>query len=213
MTTTRIRTKSGRLTTAERRRRLSGLSLQPGEVVILDRARRATKGVRSKNAMLVELRVGVEFSVDTDVRKLLHTIRVALAEHYRAKLLGGTRASGAGDLPELKESTLARNPGRPNAFGVLSGEMASKWLLLKIKGGPLLASTSIKPNGADGRSFTINRWLKRGIDLQSIDGEAAEVIAVAIRSHLGLAVPTSGEGVGTPLRPNTAEGDLSTIKP
>lgn len=213
MTQAKIRTKSGRLTTAERRRRLSGLALQLGEVVILDRNRRVTKGVRSKNAMLVELRVGAEFSVDTDVRKLLHFARVALAEHYRAQLLAGSKASGAGDLPELKPSTLARNPGRPKAFGVLSGTMARRWLLLKIRGGPLQATTSIKPNGADGRAIAINRWLARGIDLQSIDGEAAEVIAAAIRRFLALAVPTSGEGVGTPAHPNTTEGELPDIKP
>lgn len=212
MTTTRIRTKSGRLTTAERRRRLSGLALQPGEVVILDRSRRIAKGVRSKNAMQVELRVGTEFSVDTDVRKLLHAVRMDLAEHYSRQLLAGERASGAGELPDLKESTIARNPNRPKVFGVLTGTLARRWLLLKITGGPLAASTRIKPNGADGRAFTINRWLKRGIDLQSIDGEAAEVIAAAVRRFLPLAVPTSGEGVGTPAHPNTTEGELPDIQ-
>ena len=212
MTKARIRTKSGRLTTPERRRRLSGVSLGPGEVMILDRSRRVIGGKRSGNAMLVELRVGAEFSVDTDVRKLLHAVRVDLAEHYRDNLLAGARASGAGDLPELRESTLARNPGRPNSFGVLTGTMARRWLLLKIVGGPLKASTRLKPNGADGRAFAINRWLKRGIDVQSIDGEAAEVIAAAIRRHLELAVPTSHEGVGTPAHPNTTEGELPDLQ-
>lgn len=212
MARARIRTKSGRLTAGERRRRLAATGLQPGEVIILDRNRRVTKGVRSTNSMLVEFRVDSQLAIDSDVRKLLHEIRVNLAEHYRQQLLSGERASGSGDLPELKETTIARNPNRPKSFGVLSGEMARKWLLLKITGGPLAAQTRIKPNGADGRSFTINRWLAKGIDLQSIDGAAAEVIRVAIARFVNKAVSDT-QGIATPPNPNTTEGDLTTIRP
>lgn len=211
MARTRIRTKSGRLTAGERRRRLSSTSLRPGEVIILDRSRRVVKGKRSGNAMQAELRVGHTFGIDTDVRKLLHVARVDLGEHYRESLLGGQRPSGAGDLPELKPKTLERNPGRPNAFGVLSGTMARRWLLLKIRGGPLAASTRIKPNGEDGRSFAINKWLKRGVDLQSIDGEAAEVIRAAIERFLHQAVPTVGDGVGTPATVPHSGGELPSF--
>jgi hypothetical protein len=208
----RIRTKSGRLTAGERRRRVSAANLQPGEVIILDRSRRVVKGVRSKNSLTAELRVGVQFAVDTDVRKLLHATRVALAEHFQAKLRAGERPDGRGELPHLKARTLARNPGRPDRFGVLTGEMARRWLLLKITGGPLRASTRMKPWGGDGRNFMINKLLARGVDFQSIDGEAAEVIRQALEDFIRHAAPTEGEGVATPVSVPHAGGELPTFR-
>lgn len=207
-----IRTKSGRLRAGERRRRLAAANLAPGDVLILDVSRRAKKGKRSKGALQAEMVVSTQIGADTDIRKLLHQVRLALARHYQAQLLAGERPDGNRGLPPLKETTMRRNPGRPASFGVLSGELARRWLLFKIRGGPLAASTRIKPWGGEGRRFAINRWLRFGIDLQSVDGAAAKVIQQEIAAWLPRAAPASGDGVATPARPTTKGGELPRFK-
>lgn len=51
----RIRTRSRRLRSKERRRRLNAASLRNGEVIVLDRTRKRLKGKRSRNAISVEV--------------------------------------------------------------------------------------------------------------------------------------------------------------
>lgn len=190
----RIRTRSGRLGARERKRRLKAANLGPGEVIILDRTRRKSKrGRRLKNAVSVELRANAQFAVDLDVRKLLWLVRLRLAEHFSGQLLSGQTASGKGRLPPLNN----KNAGRTR--GVDTGEMARKWLMLPIRGGPLAARTTLKPWGGDGRRFMLNRELERGVDYQSLDGKAAEVIRKATDEWLKMAVG-AGDGVATPKR-------------
>ena len=192
----RIRTLSGRLGIKERRRRLSAANLQPGEVIIVDRARQLRKGKRLRNSFVAELRAKAQFAVDLDCRKLVHRIRLRLAQHYADKLSAGERASGRGQLPKLK-SKKPKDIGRTR--GVETGEMVSRWMMLKVHGSPLSSRTTLKPWGGDGRRFMINRELLGGVDYQSLDGEAAEVVRAATAEWLKAAVG-AGDGVATPKR-------------
>lgn len=206
------RLKSGRLKKGERRRRLNAAAPRPGEVVILDRSRRRTRGRRSRGSWQVELAVQTQFSADLDVRKLVHVVRLALAEHFRASLLSGRQADGSGALPELKAGEGRKRFGVARAWGVDSGFMAENWLIFPIRGGPFAASALLKPNGRDGRSFMINNNLRRGIDLQAIDGAAAEVIRATTEVWLRDAIPNSGDGVATPARVPLAGGTLREMR-
>lgn len=76
--------------------------------------------------------------------------------------------------------------------------MARQWMMLPIRGGAISARTMLKPWGGDGRRYMINRELERGVDYQSIDGEAAEVIAKATDEWLGMI--SVADGVATPKR-------------
>lgn len=198
------RTRSGRLKVAERRRRLQEADQGDGRTIILDVSRRRSRGQRSRGSWHVDLAVSTQFSVDLDVRKLVHRIRIELAEHYRASLLAGRTPDGK-PLPKLK-----REPGRD--WGVESGFLAENWLVFPIRGGPFAASATLKPNGRDGRSHMINRNLRRGIDLQSVRGEAAEVIRRTTDAWLQGAVPASGDGVGTPARVPKGGGTLPQLR-
>ncbi len=170
----------------------------------MDRSRRRTRGRRSRNSWQVDLAVQTQFSADIDVRKLVHVVRMALAEHYRASLLAG-RQPGGKALPALK-----REPARQ--WGVESGFMAENWLVFPIRGGPFAASARLKPNGRDGRSFMINNNLRRGIDLQAIDGAAAEVIRATTEAWLRAAVPAGGDGVATPAKVPLSGGTLVKMR-
>lgn len=209
----KIRGSTGKLLASEKRRRVNAKSPKPGEVVILDESRRVKKGQRSRNSMQVELVVQAQFSVDLDVRKLNHAIRIGLASSFRDDLLAHESADGKGHLPQLSEKTIAleRAKGRtrsPNSFGERSGWMAQHWVLLPIRGGPFAASCTIKPNGAGGRNFMINSQLQKGIDFQSVVGPKAELIQKIVGEWLQGAVPASGDGVATPATADTKGGEL-----
>lgn len=173
----------------------------------MDVSRRHRRGRRSRDAWQVDLVVRAQFSVDLDVRKLVHVIRMQLAEHYRASLLQGRRPDGS-PLPQLKRGDV--RGGR--RWGVDSGWMAENWLVFPIRGGPFRASARLKPNGRDGRSYMINNNLRRGIDLQSVRGSAAEVIRETTDRWLADAVPAGGDGVATPTRVPTTGGLLRQMR-
>lgn len=173
--------------------------------MILDRSERRRGGQRQRGAWQVDLHVQTQFSVDIDVRKLVHFVRLALAEHFRASLLAGKRPGG-GSLPSLKD------PDGGRSFGVDSGFLAENWLVLPVRGGPFAASARLKPNGADGRGYMIDRNLRRGIDFQAIDGDAAEVIRRTTEEWLAAAVPADGDGVATPARVPMGGGTLPQIR-
>jgi hypothetical protein len=198
------RMRSGRLKTSERKRRLNAANPKPGEVVILDHSRRSFRGQRSRGSWNVDLAVRTQCSVDMDVRKLVHAIRVNLGLHFRAALLGGQKADGKGSLPRLKG-------GESRAWGVESGFLANNWSIGPIRGGSFAATCVIQPNGADGRSFMISRNLARGVDLQAIDGAAAEVIRRTTEEWLRVAAPADGDGVATPARIPTRGGTLPEV--
>jgi len=198
------RLRSGRLKKGERARRLNAAAPKPGEVVILDHSRRKKGGRRSRSSWQVELAVQTQFSADLDVRKLVHVVRMALAEHFRASLLAGRKADG-GKLPPLKRDSARQ-------WGVESGFMAENWLVFPVRGGSFAASALLKPNGRDGRSFMINKNLRRGIDLQAIDGTAAEVIRATTQDWLRAAVPAGADGVATPARVPLSGGTLRQMR-
>ncbi len=194
----------------ERRRRLNAAAPKPGEVVILDHSRRRSGGKRSRASWQVELAVQTQFSADLDVRKLVHFVRMQLALHYRNSLLAGKRPGG-GELPELKKRG-EKTRGIARQWGVQSGFMAENWLIFPVRGGPFAARALLKPNGRDGRSYMINNNLRRGIDLQAIDGAAAEVIRSTTEEWLRAAVPADGDGVGTPTRVPLGGGTLKGMR-
>ena len=199
------RLRSGRLKVGERRRRIQEAGAKPGEVIILDRHERRRGGERVRGAWQVDLQVQTQFSADIDVRKLVHFVRLALAEHFRASLLAGQRPNG-GSLPALKDTEVGRS------FGVDTGFLAEHWLLLPVRGGPFAASAVLKPNGEGGRGFMIDRNLRRGIDFQSIDGAAAEVIRRTTEEWLRAAIPSDGDGVATPATVPTSGGTLPQVR-
>lgn len=198
------RLRSGRLKAGERRRRLNAANPEPGQTIVLDSARRNRGGKRSRGNWNVDLAVRTQFAVDLDVRKLVHAVRIELAEHYRASLLAGRRPDGS-PLPDLKGDERRQ-------WGVKSGFLASFWLVFPIRGGPFRASARLKPNGRDGRSFMINNNLRRGVDLQGVTGDAAEVIRRTTDAWLQGAVPASGDGVGTPARVPKGGGTLPQLR-
>jgi hypothetical protein len=201
----RLRTKSGRLSTKERRRRIAASGAKPGEVVILDVTRRRERGVRRRNAISVDMAVETQWAADLDVRKLLHELRIVLAEHYRASLLAGQRADGRGPLPPLKRDS-------SRSRGVLTGEMANRWGLSKITGGPFRASTKLRPFEGGERAPMIARELRRGVDYQSVEGVVPQLIAQVVQDWLRRAVPSDGDGVGTPATAETQGGELPQLK-
>jgi hypothetical protein len=200
-----IRTKGGRLKTSVRRRRIRAAGAKPGEVVLLDVTRKRTKGVRGKNSILIDMVVETQWAADLDVRKLLHEIRVNLAEHYQAALLSGMKPDGSGPHPPLK-----RDKGRKR--GVLTGEMAKRWGLGKITGGPFRASTKIRPFDSGERAPMLARELKRGNDFQAITGTAAKVIQETVAAWVRDAIPASGDGVGTPESVPQQGGELPQLR-
>lgn len=187
-----IRTKGGRLKTAERRRRIRSAGAKPGEVVLLDVTRKRERGQRTRNAILVDFVVETQWSVDLDIRKFLHEVRINLAEHYRNALLSGMRADGKGPLPPLKRDREGRTRG------VKSGEMAEKWGIGPVVGGPFRASVKLRPFDGGEHAPMISRELRRGVDYQSVEGDAAKVIQDTLQDWIRRAVPASGDGVATP---------------
>ena len=188
----------------------------PGAAILLDKFQRRKKGVPIPNAIQAEFVVRDSLAFDLDCRKLIEHITIRLATHYRNSLLLGQRADGAGPLPGLSEKTLAINAShgesRVGDFGAKSGWMADNWLLGKIRGSTVKASRIIKPNGSDGRSIQINRWLataKVPVDLQSVDGRAARVIQEALQEWTNASF---GRTVGTPRIPRTLAGTLPMLK-
>jgi hypothetical protein len=202
-----IRRKSGKLRVGERRRRIR--NAKPGEVVLLEVANRRTgkfgRGRAAQNSIEINLGVEQQWAADTDVRKLLHVLRIALGEHYRDSLLAGQKADGFGPLPPLK-----RDKGRTR--GVLTGELAKRWGIGAITGGPFQARVKLRPYAAGERNVVITRELQRGNDYQSIEGAAAEVIQQVVAAWLEAAVPTGGDGVATPASvPTSKRGELPTF--
>lgn len=181
-------------------------------MILLDITHRRTKGVRTKGAFQAEFVVDTQVAIDADVRKLLHRLRVRLASHYQDQLRKGERAIGRGSLPKLTEATMKRTPGRPNIFGVNTGELAKRWLLFKISGGPSRATSRIKPWGGDGRRFWINKMLKQGVDLQSIQGQVSTIIARELRTWATAAAPAAGDGVGTPASSPNTGGEIHKFR-
>lgn len=202
----RIRTKSGTLTVAERRRRIRAASPRPGEIVLLDQHTRRTKGKQNRNSIRIDFHVPVQWAVDIDVRKLVHELRVALAEHYSRSLLAGQRADGTGPLPRL-----AKKSEQDRTYGVKSGEMARHWMMGAITGGPMRARCRIKPWGGGGRAAMINRALEDDVDFQAVDGVVSELIDDVVMNWLRRAVPSSGDGVATPVSVPLRAGKLSDL--
>ncbi len=188
----------------------------PGAAILLDKFQRRKKGVPIPNSIQAEFVVRDSLAFDLDCRKLIEHITIRLATHYQNSLLLGKRADGGGDLPHLAEGTKAINlshgESRIGEFGAKSGFMATNWILGKIRGSTVKASRIIKPNGADGRSHQINRWLTRPggpVDLQSVDGRAARVIQEALQEYTNAAF---GHTVATPRIPKTLAGVLPMLK-
>ncbi|EDM74775.1 hypothetical protein PPSIR1_10970, partial [Plesiocystis pacifica SIR-1] len=172
-----IRTKSGRLRRGVARRRIQAAG--PGEVIVLDQGRRMVKRrdgsrSRSRNSFTLDFAVATPLAFDLDMRKLVDELRLNLAEHYSLSLLASQLADGSAPLPPLSRKTQAIHPERdPDSFGVRSGQLARRWLIYPVRGTTVRASARLKPYGGEGRSHRINGWLERGIDLQSVRGDAA----------------------------------------
>ncbi len=175
-------------------------------------SRRRRRGKRSRASIQIELATRTQFSVDLDVRKLLHELRIAVADHYRAALIAGQRADGRGPLPALASGAAGREFGVTRRYGVESGFMAENWLVFGIRGGPFRAAVTLKPNGAGGRGNMINAALRNGVDFQSIEGDVAQIIQRTTQDWMQNAVPSGGDGVSTPPRTRLGGGTLRQVK-
>ena len=208
-----IRTKSGRLRRSVARRRIEAAG--PGEVILLDRGRRMTRRLdgtraRSRNSFTLDFAVASPLVFDLDIRKLVDELRVNLAEHYSLSLLAGRTADGLGTLPPLSAATQAMDEPRiSDTFGVRSGEMARRWLIFPVRGTSVRASAKVKPCGGGGRSHQINGWLARGIDFQSVRGDAEAVIKSTIAAWMAA---THGTTVSTPKTATTRGGELPSLR-
>lgn len=197
-----IRIKNGRLTARERKKRQA--SARHGDVMILDRNRISKKlksgeMARSRTAMRLDFFVKIDFGINLDARFLCHIVSLRLMEYFRDALLSGVRADGSGPLPSLKGATLERFGGRAGDFGNKSSWMAHNWARTSIIGSSIKAKTSVKPNGGGDtdaqnpkpRSFAIKGWANRKedpVDVQSVDGPAAEVIRQAMAEWMASSV-------------------------
>jgi hypothetical protein len=171
----------------ERRRIPSGR----GDGVVIWRKKHSAG---SRGGFSLRLEPRNTWAIDFDARKLLHRIRVALAEHFRDSLLSGKQPDGS-PLP----------PG----YGVRTGWMARNWLLDPIRGSADQASTALHPNPAGGRDEIIEKAIAQGYDFQGVTAESIRVVERAVQAWLHDAFPAGGDGVGTEASPNVAGGALT----
>lgn len=203
-------TKSGRLRTSAKRRKLSGA--EPGAIVILSQAKFGRdKGGAFSGAGRGLLEIGVkipnELVFDGDIRKLVRMLQEAFADHFKASLLAGVQPDGSGVQPPIAKSTKAiseRQGGRVGGFGVRSGSMARNWWVGKLTGGTTRAQGTVFPTRDPAILALINKWLARArpVDFQSIDGAARDVAIAVIDEWMEGAI---GEFVTTPQSAETSE--------
>lgn len=200
-----LRTKTGRLKVGAIKRRIR--AQEPGTVAIIDRHRVTKKlkstgqRVRSRDGMALTWSIKHDFGALLDMKWVVHIVSLALMDHYSYSLLRGIRADGRGPLPPLSERTPHFSGRLKDTFGVRSGEMASKWVRLKVGGSFRRSSVKVKPFGGDGRSFQIDRWARRKeqpVDLQSVDGAAAVVISNAIAYAVDAMISDGTGRIGVP---------------
>jgi hypothetical protein len=187
------------------------------------RARKiGAKGAKTTgNAFGLTLTVHRELAYDLDVRHIVAEIRLALMEHFKASLKAGRSPDNATALQTVRRQD--RTGRKSEHVGYRSGYMADHWWCGKILGSFAKASVTIKPYGGDAgprpdsvnrrgdehRSFIIKLLLAKGIDFQSVQGRAHDVIALALQRALKNAV---GEFVHTPPVADTKGGTLPEIK-
>ncbi len=189
---------------------------KPGQGTILKKSRaRRSKGRVVKDSFTVTLEVTESLVYDVNASKLIAHVSFRLAEHHRDSILAGRHPSG-GKLHGLSARTLDGtfdDRGGGKTFFNNTGDSARNWWLGPVIGGSVKARRLLKPvimsDGPGRWDFMINAWLRRGIDLQSIRGTAARVIAKATDEYLDLAF---GRTLGTPLNPDLTEGHLTAKK-
>lgn len=174
----KIRTKTGRLSASERKRRIG--QIRRRAVVLLDVAPSRRKGSRFalKNSFSAEWATRVQFGAHLDVRPLVRAVQLELADHFRSSLLRGVSPNTGAPIRRVRPQTLQISDGRVGPWeGARTGWMANHWILSRVTGGPFSARATLKPNGADGRAKMINFALGKNVDFQSAKGVAGQVIS------------------------------------
>ena len=164
----------------------------PGQGTILRRSKRRKKGgKRLRNSMSVTFTVIDDLVYDLNAVKLIEFVSMKLAEHHRDSTLKGQHPSGKPAAPLDADSLNGKYGPREGTGGTFfhnTGNSARAWLLGDITGTSVRAKRILKPNiiSHDGqnRDWLVNAWLKRGIDLQSIEGKAASVIGAAVDEYI-----------------------------
>ncbi len=192
------------------RRRTPRASPGRGTILRKSRSRRAG-GADVRNSWGITFEVNRDLVYDIDATKLVEHVSQRLAEHHRDSILKGRHPSG-GSLRKLETRSLdgtfgTRGSGR--TFFHNSGESAKSWLLGEISGGSITAKRFLKPvimADTPGKfDWVINAWLDRGIDLQSVKGQAAVVIQKAVDEYVSAGF---GSSLFTPTKQERSGGFL-----
>lgn len=149
------------------------------------------------------IELGIKFHdslmFDGDCRKLVRMLQDSLAEHYSESLLDGVDPETGRSLPGLSPRTKAISKGRSGGFGVRSGETARTWQVGVVNGNVLSAKGKVFPSKDPAVRRLFSMWLDRSppVDLQSVDGNAEEVIKETVQAWMEASI---GDGVATPRR-------------
>ncbi len=177
--------------------------------------RRRKGGKRLRNSMSVTFTVIDDFVYDLNAVKLIEFVSMRLAEHHRDSTLKGQHPSGR-PAPGLDKDSLNGKYGPREGSGTTffhnTGNSARAWLLGDITGTSVRAKRILKPNivSHDGqnRDWIVNAWLKRGIDVQSIEGKAASVIGAAVDEYIE---GNFGKTLSAPPNESRGGGRLNTL--
>lgn len=178
------------------------------------RARRINKEA-SKSAWHLTLNVKRDLAYDLDMRVGTHHVAVGMAEFFGDQLAAGKRPEGGAQDP-VKKTTKAIDRREGDEMGRRSGYMRKHWWLGKLTGTAFRAQRLVKPYGGRAgpkpskptgieRDQLLNVLLKRGIDFQSVRGQAAKRGAELFGEWLSTTV---GETPGLDVRVRVPAGTL-----
>lgn len=142
----------------------------------------------SSSTLTVDNPLGFNFNAQA----LLDYVSIKLTEHMRANLLKGKHPSGKDmdNVAPLDPRSKEINPDRHGKWFNNTGQALDLWYLGSISGGPTNCKRTIKPYADPKWAWVLDAWLKRDkpVDIQSVSGEALEVIEKAINEFIEHAI-------------------------
>lgn len=182
----------------KRKKRESGVIWSKGKA-------RKTAGEVNKNSWAMTFNVKRDLAYDIDVRPLVEHVSVGMAKFFRDHMRAGTRPTG-GTQRRVNARTKSLSESRiTDKMGGRSGFMADHWWLGKIRGDAIKSMRYVKPYAGDdgpepslpgpGRDVLLNVLLKKGVDFQSVRGQARVEIQRLFDEWLATCI---GENPGNP---------------